>query len=106
MTTLRQAAVAALEALEITSSEYCQGCWLEVIAALKEALSQLDRKCEAGPLTPRPVGLLGRCTWRAKAYSMDVTYRRHYCSYQKCRVHPELDGLLHDSTLSPPRTNP
>lgn len=49
MTTLRQAAVAALEALEITSSEYCQGCWLEVIAALKEALAQLDRKCEAGP---------------------------------------------------------
>jgi len=48
MTTLRQAAVAALEALEITSSEYCQGCWLEVIAALKEALAQLDRKCEAG----------------------------------------------------------
>jgi hypothetical protein len=46
---LRQAAVAALEALEITSSEYCQGCWLEVIAALKEALAQLDRKCEAGP---------------------------------------------------------
>ena len=49
MTTLRQAAVAALEALEITSSEYCQGCWLEVIAALKEALARLDRKCEAGP---------------------------------------------------------
>ena len=49
MTTLRQAAVAALEALEITSSEYCQGCWLEVIAALKEALSQLDKKCEASP---------------------------------------------------------
>lgn len=48
MTTLRQAAVAALEALEITSSEYCQGCWLEVIAALKEALAQLDKKCEAG----------------------------------------------------------
>lgn len=43
MTTLRQAAVAALEALEITSSEYCQGCWLEVIAALKEALARPDQ---------------------------------------------------------------